>query len=342
MQAQTEDIAAAPLPAVPDRSLAALERLREVYRQDPVRGHALLVENDPNHLRRRLDAALVPLRHPVEGLFGEQYEINLNDHIGWNIFMRGYFDTAPIACGLFFSRTRAAGTFVDVGANIGSAAIPLAVLGVDVVAVEGSVSVAAELSRNVALNSPLPYTVVNLAVTSPEHADQDKRATIFLPDGNVGAGSLISTWNRSRTASRTELVRLTTLDRIVEHLGIDRVQCAKIDVEGFEYEALLGFRECLRTQRFPVLFEWRPDGMRRSDVPVKNIMATLPEDYVCFAVRSGIVPHPQQPSQRLVTIRLDDFHLEGLYENVMALPRAEFVASPYFATMRDGGLSFVI
>lgn len=44
---------------------------------------------DPNNLRKVSRRRLRPLVQVVRGPLGEQLEIDLNDHVGYNIFMRG-------------------------------------------------------------------------------------------------------------------------------------------------------------------------------------------------------------------------------------------------------------
>jgi len=328
--------------AMQGRDPEALHAFRQAYRADPQGLRAQMIALDPNTLRKQGVVDLAPHYLVTDGIFGEHYRININDHIGWNIFMRGYFDPTPIAIGVLMNKLRGSGCYLDVGANIGSASIALAKIGIPVVGVEASVAVASELAANVSLNSPVPYTIVNLAVTSPEHLKTQQSTSIFLPPGNIGAGSLIKNWNRSVSESKTETVRLTTLDRVIDFMQLDHIACMKMDIEGYEYEALQGLAQGLATQRFPVLFEWRTDVMRKADTPVKNITEVFPEGYRFFSVRSELHRLDGAEPRLAATIKLDPFDVALPYENVLAVSTQDFEASPRFAEMLAGGLSFYL
>ena len=64
-----------------------------------------------------------------------------------------------------------------------------------------------------------------------------------------GTASLRGDWER-RFATRTVRVRVTTLERLVEELGLERIDWLLVDVEGYELEVLRGGLSALgRVQR---------------------------------------------------------------------------------------------
>ncbi len=134
---------------------------------------------------------------------------------------------------------------LDVGANIGLTAIVTAVLVPQgrVVAIEGAPRNFAALSRNVADHAPGVVVPVHCAVGAEEgevaFIDNSAYGHVSSPDAMIA---------RPSTG-----VRARRIDDIVADQGVGRVDFIKIDIEGFEHDALLGARETLA--RFdPVVF----------------------------------------------------------------------------------------
>ena len=275
--------------------------------------HFLSVHFDPNNIRKYSKLYLKPKYLPRQGILGERFILNVNDHIGWNIFVRGYFDLTAPALGIFFNSVLPGGIFLDIGANIGSSSIGPARQGVQTIAIEASSSVVKDLSANVELNLPVPYTIMNFAVTSPDQSLQTL-AEFYSPNGNTAASSLLPSWNPSRRSSRLETVRLTTIDAIVRFLQIKKISLMKLDIEGFEYEALQGAQNALNMSP-AVLFEWRPDILLKSGREARDLRALFPEGYHFFGAVSIF-----DGGKRSVEIKLSEFIPKRPYSSVLAIP----------------------
>jgi FkbM family methyltransferase len=268
---------------------------------------------DPGEISKQTRLNLRPKYLPVEGLLGEKYSVDVNDHIGWNMFVKGYFDCAPIAVAVLLNQHDPGGTFLDVGANIGGTSIPLAKLGIPTVGVEASASIIRDLVTNVSLNSPIPYTVVHAAVTSPGQSETEAFAEMYFSKGNVGGSSLFKSWISFPDDSKTEMSRTTTLDEIIRWLGLTKLTAVKLDIEGAEFVALEGFQQTLSEQRPAVTFEWRPDGYQKSGVASGDIRKLFPADYVFHAI--GVTVDNEQAH-----IALNSFSLDTISPNVLAIP----------------------
>jgi FkbM family methyltransferase len=86
--------------------------------------------------------------------------------------------------------------------------------------------------------------------------------------GDIGASSTVGTMR----------VPVTTLDRFAETRGINRVSLLKIDVEGFEPEALRGARGLLSARAIDlILFEYSPRFYRQRGIDPRAPMAVLEE-----------------------------------------------------------------
>lgn len=140
--------------------------------------------------------------------------------------------------------TPGAGTFVDVGANLGTMAAPFAKARPDwrVIAVEAHRGVAAILAANAANNGCDRLEVVHAA------AGPDRRIAAFptLPldaAANLGTSSFYD----------RETPRLPVLMLPLDELAPADTRLVKIDVEGLEPEVLAGAHRLIETVR-PVFF----------------------------------------------------------------------------------------
>src|SRR5260221_712582 len=133
------------------------------------------------------------------------------------------------------AHTPVGGIFVDVGANVGTYAMPLARhvgAGGGVIAVEPHPVPHARLAFN---NSASGYTQVRLVAAAAGPADGD---LMIETDGdNLGASHIVS----GKASGKAIKVASLRLQRILEEAGVSRVDALKIDVEGFEDRVLTGF-----------------------------------------------------------------------------------------------------
>jgi FkbM family methyltransferase len=305
--------------AAPFRNRVGLLLARRVIRAcarasfSPVKmyGRYLRIVLDPNEIRRRTNLRMRPIYMTIEGVAGERLRVNLNDHIGWRTCLDSIFDPVPVILADLFCGP--SGVVLDVGANVGTTSIPVAFIGHQVVGVEPSPGILSDLSHSIALNSPIPYTVVNLAAASPETKTDGGYLELYSSEGNFGAGSLLKNWNEGRASRRVELTRSATLDNIVSFLNPGRIDFVKIDIEGFEYEALQGLQGVLEKDRPAAIFEWRPDVMIASQHEVRDLRELFPSSYTFFGVDCT-----HAPGTAGFTISLINFDPVESYENVMA------------------------
>jgi FkbM family methyltransferase len=133
------------------------------------------------------------------------------------------------------THTPAGGVFVDVGANVGTYAMPLARhVGASgkVIAIEPHPVTHARLSFNRAASE---FAQVQLVAAAAGPSDGE---LMIETDGdNLGASHIVS-GERSSNAIRVPSLRL---QRILGDAGVDHVDALKIDVEGYEDRVLTGF-----------------------------------------------------------------------------------------------------
>ena len=134
------------------------------------------------------------------------------------------------------AHTPAAGVFVDVGANAGTYALPLARhVGPRgrVVAVEPHPVMVARLAFNRAASS-----ADNMVLVAAAAGDTDGELMIETDHENYGASHVYSDASARSDAIRVPAMRLL---RILQDHNVGQVDSLKIDVEGYEDRVLVGF-----------------------------------------------------------------------------------------------------
>jgi FkbM family methyltransferase len=155
------------------------------------------------------------------------------------------------------------GKAIDVGANLGTYALPLAKTypGLELVCFEPQLPICELLRKNVELNQ-----LRNIVAHAIGLSDSPRQVSSTLPDyelePNIGAFSLDAEVQAReyevKTQGETQTVELKTLDSF----SFRDVRIIKLDVEGLELAVLQGGQQTLVQNGFPpLLFEawaWKP------------------------------------------------------------------------------------
>jgi len=158
--------------------------------------------------------------------------------------------------------------FVDVGAHIGKYTLAVAKRlrnkGL-VISIEPEPENFRSLIANLYINGLNPYVVaLNVAAWSRD-------SIIKLHIGASSGGhstSFIKSRKRESEVGKTILVKAKRIDDIVKKLRVHRIDLVKIDVEGAEYDVLLGMKECLERFKPDLIIEVH----RNNDRMVKEFL----------------------------------------------------------------------
>ena len=134
------------------------------------------------------------------------------------------------------AHTPTGGVFIDVGANAGTYALPMARhVGPDgrVIAIEPHPVMVARLTFNKAASGSGNVTIVAAAA-----GDADGELMIETDTDNVGASHVARETGPRSDAIRVPAMRLL---RIVRDHKVEKIDALKIDVEGYEDRVLTGF-----------------------------------------------------------------------------------------------------
>lgn len=237
---------------------------------------------DPNYIRKIRPFRCQPKLITVDWN-GTRLLVDVNDHIGFQTYIRNEpFEMTVHAVARQIGLTRC-DVILDIGANIGTASIPICrELGCELAAVEASKDNAALLLRNIALND-VKARVDVVALCADTGADGFVK--LHLRDGNRGANSLHADWAATAGDTAFEWVPALTLDDYVNRSRIaDRIRLIKIDVEGAELDVLRGGQGFLKTNTAPILMEYRIDAGDTTRDMLFQVLDGLCADYEVHAL----------------------------------------------------------
>jgi FkbM family methyltransferase len=165
-------------------------------------------------------------------------------------------------------------TFLDVGANVGYFTIIGAQLcgpSGRVLAIEPQERLLPMIKENIRINGVAWATVLNVAVT-----DVPGTVTLHLTADMAPGGSGLFRQTKYHLPTQQAIAR--TLTQILNEEGIDHVDLMKVDIEGSEYEALLGSPDIFRERIIQALaLELHPTILQGRNKDVAKITKMLAE-----------------------------------------------------------------
>jgi FkbM family methyltransferase len=178
---------------------------------------------------------------------GARLELDLSDRIQAGTFLTRRYQP-PITTYLVRQMAQG-GVFLDVGANIGAVSFVVASrcrrAGVFVHSFEPDPANAEAFRRNQRLNPDLDVTLNEVAVG----AAAGTASFVPGPAGEAFLGKITDRPRVSESQRPRVNVRLIALDDYLGEREIDRVRALKLDVEGYEPEALVGLERALSEHR---------------------------------------------------------------------------------------------
>lgn len=176
-----------------------------------------------------------------------------NCYVDESIAEHGYWEMG-LSRG-FLEHIKKGGVFLDIGANIGYHSLFVASLLKEsgrVYSFEPISHLCSQLQASIALNNFTNIEVCNFGL-----AESEGEATIHMRDENIGGSTLLSFPKIEKfDVKETEKVSLKKLDSFLgEHAKVDVI---KIDVEGYELEALRGAVNILKSNHPVIFMEFSP------------------------------------------------------------------------------------
>lgn len=219
---------------------------------------------------------------------GLNWELDLNEGIDFSIWLLGSFEPETVRC--HRAIVRSGDTVLDIGANVGAHTVFLAQeVGPNgrVIAFEPTDYAFDKLSRNISLNPNLAGRVTCLQY--------------LLGDTDVAAGPskpLYSSWPLKDEAGlhhlhqgrlmTTERASTRTLDSAIASLGLGRVDCVKLDIDGAECSMLRGAGQVLSRWHPTIIMELAPYVLEEKGASLEELVGLLQTyDYGLTDAASG-------------------------------------------------------
>ena len=206
----------------------------------------------PAFLASFLKRIIFPERKTCKTPHGE-FWIDVASNIGFNLLKKGMYEPSMIE--IIQSYLYPGSVIVDLGANEGYFSVIAAKLVGDsgrVVAVEPQSRLQSVINKNLDLNHCSNTEVLQTVVS-------DKREKMMLhlsPDMNSGSTSLMQT---TRYPLQKQEIAGLTLAEIFQEQGVTECDLLKVDIEGWEYEAIMGSRELFSNRRVKAIaLEFHP------------------------------------------------------------------------------------
>lgn len=234
-----------------------------------MRRFRLLQRVRPALLADAVKGVLRVKRIPV-AVNGIQLLVDPCSHFGLKVLVDGCYE--PEMCQVFTSILRPGSTCVDVGANEGYfSMLAASIVGPAgrVLAIEPQPRMADSIRTHIALNDAANVEFVPLALS-----DSDGSQMLYVsPSLNSGSsGFTRTTWYPLRQTK----VQVSTLGRVLSQCTVETVDLLKVDVEGHEYEVILGAKEVFAAARVRyIALELHPTILRQRGLDAAEITAFL-------------------------------------------------------------------
>lgn len=272
---------------------------------------------DPNSIRTYSKIRTKTKYQLVNIENGARVFLDINDIIGFRASLNGTWDPTCYKLTKLIEPKNL--VFVDIGANVGTTLIPIALRKSRIIAFEANPSTAGVLLRNIALNKVEDAIVFPYALGAP--SDSGKYLSIYSPMGNTGAAHIQRENGNKEVNSEKYMCLVKTLDETLVFLNFfedalkDKEMVIKIDVEGFEAEVFKGAEKTMKTFRPIVIFEFTPETENR-ERGVGVFFWKSWSEYDFYSVSQNLELQHFEPSEKL--------------ENVLAVPREKKHLLPMF------------
>lgn len=274
----------------------AVGLLMRIYRRSPLYPrYGAMLAKVLSVVTRSRSAKLV--ERDINGI---KFELDLSQIIDASLYYSGTFEA--VAEQLIAGSLHEGMTAIDIGANFGYHTLAMArSVGPTgrILAIEPTAWAYAKLLRNASLNKVSNIEFIQVGLSDSEEGEQEIAfQSSYRLDG--------------QSATRQEKVLITTLDSVIEKLGVSAVHFIKLDVDGYEGKVLRGARKLLKQHRPIVFFEISPSAMAKNGDSAQALLGLLQELAYAFRTESGV------PINDVV---LHCSHIaDGYSENLVAVP----------------------
>jgi FkbM family methyltransferase len=235
---------------------------------------------------------------------GITWDLDLREGIDFSIWLLGGFEPMTIRA---YQRIVKPGDIVlDVGANVGAHTLPLAdSVGRNgrVLAFEPTDYAFAKLKSNCALNPSLSGRIQlfqNMLVDEVREGEPTPSLYSSWPRRNEEG---LHQFHQGRMMS-TRGAEARTLDSLVQSLGLQRVDCIKVDIDGFECVMFRGAKQILERWHPTLIMELAPYQLEEQGASLEELLQLLGEHRYRLLTLSHLTHLTMNPTElrRLIPV----------------------------------------
>jgi FkbM family methyltransferase len=219
---------------------------------------------------------------------GVKWHLDLSEGIDFSIWLLGAFEPETVRC--YQQIVKAGDVVLDIGANIGAHTMLLA----QAVGSEGKVYAF----------EPTDFAFTKLMSNRSLNPDLVNRIDCFqymLVDEEISGNptpGLYSSWPLKEDADLHELhqgrlmttagAEARTLDSVIFELKLGRVDCIKLDIDGFECGMMRGARKVLSRWHPVIIMELAPYALKEQGASLSDLIGLLKQyGYSLFDLKKG-------------------------------------------------------
>ena len=212
-------------------------------------------------------------------VYNQNYDmaVFVNDHIGGAIITYGQYEkqylemTRQVLIELTGNESFKDGTCLDIGANIGNHALFYSTIFKQVIAFEPNPIAYKLLEANILKNR-----IANIRICTTALGSKKEKKVLSICHENLGMSSLVQETKTAHPSFNLE-IEINVGDDLIEEMVDDQsgISFIKLDVEGFEAEALKGLRKTISKYRPIISIELNFASLNKPSEAALNVLADL-------------------------------------------------------------------
>ncbi len=198
----------------------------------------------------------------INGLY---YNLDLSSFNNWSIFWKISSEQRPK--NILYNLIKQNDVIIDVGAHIGEVSMNMAqrTTGGMVYSIEGYPPTYKKLTEHIAINNFKNIIPVLSGV------GESKYNAEFSVNARNAGGNMIAKNSGNSNAG----IEINTLDNILAQFDLEKIDLIKMDIEGYEVNALKGAKEIIATYKPALFVEMSDQTLRKQGTSAADLFHTM-------------------------------------------------------------------